>query len=183
MLSDNNTCPRHVISFCPKCGNPDFLYNENGSFLCESCSFNLFINAASAVAVLIFNNKGELLLTKRAVEPCKGMLDLPGGFVDIKETAEEAIVREIKEELNIDVLESEYLMSSPNEYVFGGLSVFTLDLAFKCKVASYTEIKVQDDVDGFEFHNIENIPFERIGAISIKQIIYNYLKNAKKKNK
>lgn len=184
MFSSNisETSPKKVISFCPKCGCSEFVFQENNSFLCKSCKFNLFINAASAVAVLIFNKQGELLLTRRAVDPFKGMLDLPGGFVDVGETAEQAVVREIFEELNLNVLTIKYLLSSPNEYVFGGLSVYTLDLAFECCVNSFSDIKTQDDVDGYEFHSINNIPFERIGAFSIKQIIYNYIKNARKKN-
>ena len=79
---------------------------------------------------MIVNDKGEILFTKRSVDPHKGMLDLPGGFVDIMESAENALVREIKEELNLNIEHFQYFMSSPNEYIFGGLSVFTLDLAY-----------------------------------------------------
>ena len=46
---------------------------------------------------------GKILLIKRKNEPFKGKLALPGGFVECGETTEEAIIREVKEETNIDI--------------------------------------------------------------------------------
>ena len=54
---------------------------------------------------------------RRAKEPAKGTLDLPGGFVDMYETVEDGMRREIKEETGLDVTEIQYLFSSPNVYV------------------------------------------------------------------
>ena len=113
-----NTSPENVISYCPKCGSDEFVFEGERSFLCGKCKFNFFINSAAAVAVLMVNDKGQLLLTKRAFEPQKGMLDLPGGFVDPGETVEEAAVREVKEELNLDVHHLRYLISQCNEYEY-----------------------------------------------------------------
>lgn len=45
---------------------------------------------------------GEVLFGVRSVQPNSGKLSLPGGFVDVGETAEQAAVREAKEELGID---------------------------------------------------------------------------------
>ena len=47
--------------------------------------------------------QGEFLLTKRGKEPLKDIWTLPGGAVELGERLEQAIVREIKEECNIDV--------------------------------------------------------------------------------
>ena len=96
----------------------------------------IIFNAAAAVAAIIFNDEGKLLFTRRAIQPYKGMLDLLGGFVDHMETAENALCRELNEELGITATELEYFCSSPNEYPFSGLSVFTLDLVFKVKTYS-----------------------------------------------
>ena len=170
------TFPQKVIKYCPKCGGAEFLYKNDNSFLCENCHFHLYVNASAAVAALIVNEKGELLLTKRAVEPQKGMLDLPGGFVDVMETAEQALCREIKEELNLEVAELSYFMSYPNEYVFGGLSVFTLDLAYICKIKSFKEIDANDDISGFKFYETESIPYQEIGSISMKEIVKSFVK-------
>lgn len=172
-----STLPQNTIHYCPKCSSHSFLFQEDQSFLCSSCQFHLYINAAAAVVALIVNHKGEILFTKRAVAPHKGMLDLPGGFVDIMETAENALIREIKEELNLDIIEFEYFMSSPNEYIFGGLSVFTLDLAYICKLRTFNNIHAKDDISDYEFIAPKLIPYNLIGSESIKRISQAFVQN------
>ena len=88
--------------------------------LCSSCGFVFYINAAAAVATFIRNEAGELLVCRRAKEPAKGTLDLAGGFVDENETAEEAVSREIAEELQAKITHAEYLFSLPNSYEYSG---------------------------------------------------------------
>ena len=65
------------------------------------------------------------------------MLDLPGGFIDPGETAEQGAGREIKEELKIDVGPLEYLGSYPNTYEFKNVSYNSCDLLFYCKIESF----------------------------------------------
>lgn len=165
------TKPEQVLKYCPKCGSASFSIEGEKSFLCTDCGFHFFINSASAVAALIENEKGELLLTVRAFEPNVGMLDLPGGFVDPMETAEQALTRELKEELNLDTIEMQYLVSYPNEYVYSGYSVFTTDLAFVCKVKGWEHLHAKDDVTDINFVTKENINWDRISAVSIRRII------------
>lgn len=54
------------------------------------------------VAALVFNG-GTILLTQRGKAPSKGMWGLPGGVVELGETVEEAVVREVLEETGIIV--------------------------------------------------------------------------------
>jgi mutator protein MutT len=129
------------------------------------------VNASAAVAVLLFNEKRELLLTRRAVEPHKGKLDLPGGFIDPMETAEQAAIREIQEELGIKVHSLKYFCSFPNEYVFSGYSVFTLDLAFLAQTDGLNRMTPMDDISAFEFAALRNIDREELPSISMKNII------------
>jgi len=125
----------------------------------------------AAVAALIYDDQNRLLLTYRANEPGKGELDLPGGFVDCGEDATLALQREIKEELNLDILQVDYYSSFPNEYLYGGFIYLTLDLVFNCKVASFDPIKPADDVSGFTFMDPQLIPVDEIGLSSIRNII------------
>ena len=99
------------------------------------------------------------------------MLDLPGGFVDINETAEEAIIRELKEELNINIQNPKYLFSLPNEYEFSGITVHTLDIFFKIEIDDNTIIKTDDDVASAQFYDLNNVNIENIGLHSIKTAI------------
>jgi 8-oxo-dGTP diphosphatase len=54
-----------------------------------------------AVVFRIYDNKTEVLLIKRGHFPFQGMWALPGGFVDMHETLEEAVERELEEETGL----------------------------------------------------------------------------------
>ena len=167
----SNTHPVNVLKFCPRCGSAHFPATGNRSFKCDNCSFNYFVNSSAAVAVLLFNEKGELLLTRRAVEPHKGKLDLPGGFIDPMETAEQAAIREIQEELGIGIHSLRYFCSFPNEYVFSEFLVFTLDLAFLAKTESLNQMVAMDDISSFEFIKPQDVDLEELPSISMKNIL------------
>ena len=165
------THPVNVLKFCPRCGSNRFPATGSRSFKCEDCSFNYYVNASAAVAVLLFNEKGELLFTRRAIEPHFGKLDLPGGFIDPMENAEQAAMREIKEELGIEIHSLRYFCSYPNEYVFSGFSVYTLDLTFLAKTESLHQMTAMDDISSFEFITPQNVDLEELPSISMRNIL------------
>jgi NAD+ diphosphatase len=171
-----DTHPKNIIKYCPRCGYDKFITTNGGrSFNCEECHFDFYINNSAAVACLIFDHEGRLLLARRAIEPSKGKMDLPGGFIEPMEAAEDAIAREIKEELNVSVVKMEYLTSFPNEYVFSGFSVYTLDMAFICEIDSFDQIIPRDDVADIEFVKPEEISMEEICSDSMRNIINYYI--------
>jgi len=174
----SNTHPVNVLKFCPCCGSARFHATGSRSFLCADCSFNYYVNSSAAVAVLLFNSSGELLLTRRAIEPHKGKLDLPGGFIDPMETAEQAAVREISEELGIEIHSLKYFCSFPNEYVFSGFSVFTIDMFFLAKTENLGNMIAMDDISSFEFYKPEAIDLNELPSISMKNIINELIQRA-----
>lgn len=168
----------HGFEYCLQCGANTLHWGEKKrSFKCESCDFDYYINNSAAVACLITNELGDLLFTRRAFDPNKGMLDLPGGFVEPMESAEEAVIREIKEELNLDVTKIKYLISYPNLYPFSGIIVPTIDLAFICEVNDLNSLKPGDDVASIEFIQPGKINLNALCAESMKKIIQFYLKS------
>ncbi len=170
------TKPRNVFQYCLRCGSTAVYYAEDDSLHCEACDFHYFVNSAAAVAALITNEQGELLLTKRAFNPEKGKLDLPGGFVDIGESAEQTLVRELEEELNVRPEKIRYIHSYPNEYIYGGLTVYTLDMAFECEIVTFEKLKANDDVAEFAFYSLQNIDLEEIALDSIRVIVSDFVK-------
>lgn len=173
------TRPEKVLKFCPRCGSGLFHTKTNKSFICDSCDFHFFVNSASAVAAVIEDQKGQILLTVRGVEPQIGKLDLPGGFVDPMESAEEALQREIKEELNLEITQSRYLGSCPNEYIYSGYSVFTTDLGYHCEVKTLKTIRANDDIAGYHFYKPEDIDFDKLSSNSIRKILKDYMQSKK----
>jgi len=133
---------------------------------------------SAAVAVFICNEAGDLLVCRRKKDPAAGTLDLPGGFVDIGETAEEAAIREIYEEVGLHVTEMTFFTSIPNEYNYSGMVIHTLDLLFLCKVEDFTGLLAADDVSEAFFMPLNTISPEDFGLNSIKKGIIAFLNNS-----
>lgn len=136
----------NAFTYCPKCSAAALKSSSSKSIVCTECEFEYFFNSAAAAAGMIFNGKNELLLTVRGHEPCKGKLDLPGGFVDPGETAEHALAREIKEELNLEVNSMDYFATATNEYLYKNVTYPTLDIAFICHVSDFSTLSLQDEI-------------------------------------
>lgn len=176
----SETHPSNVFRFCPRCGSSAFSVTGTRSFRCEQCHFELYTNSAAAVAIILFNSEGKMLFSRRAIDPDKGKLDLPGGFVDPMESAEEAARREIKEELGVEVLSLRYFCSFPNEYKYSGLSVFTTDLAFFAEIDPSAEINPMDDIASVEFYFPEEVDMDELPSMSMKNIVNHLIQYRKK---
>jgi NAD+ diphosphatase len=122
-----------MFNYCPSCGSRDIYFDNIKQFRCEACLFTFFQNVAAAAAAIL-EYDGKVLAIRRGQEPKKGMLDLPGGFLDPKETAEDGLKREIREELNIELGDLKYLGSYPNIYKYKGVLYHTCDLFFHSKI-------------------------------------------------
>lgn len=140
-------------------------------FLCQNCNFLYYINVAGAVAALIIDDNNRLLCAKRKFDPFKGSLDLPGGFVDRDESMEEALEREIMEELNLEIATYEFFRSFPNRYTFKGLTYYTV----KCKIKNMDKSKVGDDAGVIVFVPINEINPENIKLAFIRKIFSDFI--------
>jgi len=163
--------PLHSFRYCPVCGSEHFLENNFKSKKCNLCGFVFYFNSATATAIFITNKAGELLVVRRAKEPAKGTFDLPGGFTDMYETAEEAIIREVKEETGLQISTPEYLFSLPNVYQYSGFDVHTVDLFFQCSVDNFSGLKADDDAESLYFLPKGKINPEEFGLDSIRKAV------------
>jgi len=154
------------FDYCPKCGEKTLAGNRR-RIACSACEFVFYFNMAAAVAGIIQKDDTILLVT-RAKEPEKGKLDLPGGFVDHEETAEDALQREIREELNIDITDIQFLGSFPNQYLYKEIMYPVLDFIFTCRAEHWENIKPQDDVADFAFYQKENIKINKFAFPSTR---------------
>ena len=119
-------------------------------------------------AVIIFE-KDKLVLIRRKNPPFKGDYALPGGFVDIGETVEQACIREAKEETNINVKIKKLIgvFSDPERDPRGHV----VTIAFLCEPKSPKEKpKAQDDAASLEIVPLTKIPSLKL-AFDHMQII------------
>ena len=165
-----------ILEHCPRCGAAGLSRPGVNNVVCPRCKFQLYLNTAAAVCALIQDDRGRLLVTVRANDPKKGFWDLPGGFVDPDESAEQAVIREVREELGLRVSSTHYLCSRPNAYPFGGVTYRTLDLAYVCRVESAQRAVAADDVQGIVYCRPAQLDPHRFGFDSIRQIVEFFFK-------
>lgn len=145
------------FNFCPNCGGKNIQNVNMRKWKCDDCGFTLYNNVAAAVGLVIQNKNGKVLFEKRAKEPRKGFLALPGGFVDPNETAEEACFRECKEEIGVEPLSVKYIATFPNTYEYKNVLYKTCDIFFEAVLPENAELHAQEgEVIGFEEVSIKN---------------------------
>ena len=161
------------FKFCPSCASTHFTFPANRRFLCEDCGFSYYHNIAAAVA-LVFTFEDKILFTVRNVDPDKGKWDLPGGFIDPNETAEEAACREIREELGLNLQPSDlkYITTSPNNYLYKNVPYRTMDIFYECALPSdVINVAAEDEIQELIWVKRSEIDLEKIGFVSIRNVI------------
>ena len=154
--------------YCPQCGT-EFSAEEQKRFeiqqnniSCGKCPFVFYNNPNPAISAIIKNVNGKVLLTKRGIEPFKGDWDLPGGFIDYGELPQDAVLRELEEELGIKkVKDIEFLNVFNVDYVNEGREderIQVLTMVFNVIIDESEITGASDDVEEYRFFKVENLP-------------------------
>jgi ADP-ribose pyrophosphatase YjhB (NUDIX family) len=93
-----------VAGYCLECGNAleDRHQEDRARPTCPACGFIHYLDPKVAVAVVLGDESG-ILLGRRGIEPASGKWSFPAGYVNRGEVLEEAAVREVLEELGLEV--------------------------------------------------------------------------------
>ena len=139
--------PSASFRYCPRCGQGPSAPPEPPVFSCPACGFHYHFNPAVAPGVIAEDREGRVLLVRRAKEPARGRLEVPGGFVDFGETTEASARREAREETGIDVEGLLFLGSWPNLYEWRGVTYPVVDLYFTGRVGHGEAASAQHEVE------------------------------------
>ena len=142
--------------YCPRCGTPlelGFIEGKDRRF-CPNCNFIDYKNPLP-VAVAIAVRDKRFLLIKRGIPPRKGAWGSPSGFIESGETAEEACLRELKEETGISgqVVKLAGVLRIEDKEVYGDM----LAVMYLVK-ADDGEIAAGDEVEDARFFDIDELP-------------------------
>ena len=148
-------------TFCPYCAGKLIKKPCEGALrlFCEHCEEPVYENPIPATCLVVVDNQDRVLLVKRSVEPKKGFWCLPGGFMELGETAERAGLRELEEETGlagrIERLLGVYANPSAQYHT-------VLMVGYLVKSFSGTPIAGDDadDVACFHYHELPEIAFE-----------------------
>ena len=103
---------RNNTRYCGKCGGKNKDAIDEIARECPACGKLEFPRISPAVLVVILNDNDEILLAHNKFFPGK-MYSHIAGFVDVGETLEETVKREVREEINIEVKNIQYIKSQP----------------------------------------------------------------------
>jgi NAD+ diphosphatase len=160
---------------CVKCAQPSLIKQGEKAYQCTSCEFVYFHNVAAAVCAVIVCNQ-QILLVERAQHPGKGKLDFPGGFVDYNESNEQALTRELLEELQLPVSNMQYLFSYPNQYLYKDVLYSTLDNFFEIKLDTKPALVLQqEEVSRYLWLDMQYMDVEQLAFVSGQNALAEYL--------
>ena len=97
--------------FCGQCGAPTRQSGIERAKCCDACGLITYPRTSPAIIVLIRN--GDKVLLARSPRFPPGLYSIIAGFVEAGETLEETVVREIREEVSIEVRDVAYVASQP----------------------------------------------------------------------
>lgn len=147
-------------NFCEVCGTKLGQTSEL-VWHCSKCSAHRYANPKPCVDIALFDENNHVLMAVRAVDPDKGKMDLPGGFMEIDETLEQALYREVEEELGLapeDFTKPVYVSSRTHDYEFEGGIHKNIVMLFCARLnAPKSKIKPRDDVAAVKFYDVNNL--------------------------
>jgi hydroxymethylpyrimidine/phosphomethylpyrimidine kinase len=111
--------------FCSRCGAALRKAGE-GHPVCPDCGMVAWRNPLPAVSV-VARRGGRILLVRRAVAPARGMLCLPGGFMELGETVFECGRRELAEETSLSAERMRLAGSEVDDTAYGGVVLTVLE--------------------------------------------------------
>lgn len=132
--------------------------------------------------LLIKDNK--ILLIKKCGGPYDGKLDLPGGTIEFNESIEDALVREFKEEVGIEILDYKLfdVVSTNIKWIYKGEDLETKHIAILYEINKYKKdikdnikiTEINDDSMGAEYYDINlltNKQLSNIASLAIERLL------------
>lgn len=156
----------HTIRFCPLCAGPlareAVPPDQREQAVCSACRFVFYLNP-KVVAGTILEQDGRILLTRRAINPGRGLWTFPGGFVDFGETATDAALRETYEETGLQA----ELTGLLGVYSYPGAPVI---IVYQARVTGGT-LTACNENDALEWMKPSEIPWTALAFPSTREAL------------
>jgi len=143
--------------FCPICGETLQIGMIEGKErkYCPKCGFVNYRNPLPVALAIAVKDK-DFLLIKRGLPPGKGMWAAPSGFIEVGETAEEACLRELKEETGVsgEIVKLVGVVRHEDKEVYGDMLIVN----YLVRVADEELNPGSDEVQDARFFDIADLP-------------------------
>ncbi len=141
--------------FCPRCRTE--LEHHGAKVECSRCGFVHYANPVPAVAALVTDDHGRLLLARRAYEPDAGLWDTPGGFLDEGEDPRAGLRRELLEEAGVEIEVGDFYGMYLDRYGRDDDAPHVLNLVWRGSIVG-GELEPADDVSELAWFAIDALP-------------------------
>ncbi len=139
--------------FCGVCGTPTGRLADERARACPACAHRAYPRHSPAVIMRI--TRGDEVLLGRSSHFPPGMYSTLAGFVDVGESAEAAVRREVREEAGIEITEPQWFGSQSWAFPHSLMLGFTAEWASGDVVADLTEL---EDVQWFTRERLPVLP-------------------------
>ena len=167
------------FNYCPICAGKLKTANQELQ-ICTQCGQHWYHNPRPATCVILHNQENQILFTVRAQKPNKGLLDLPGGFISLDETVEQAAVRELKEELNLELTPQDltYFASSTDLYLYQTLNLPILNLGYFVRLSSPLDqfVLQKSEISQVIYQPVDQIDYSQLASPGIISLVKQYLR-------
>ena len=153
--------------FCSICGNQNSFNEKEGAFECSCNSVPKYPTLSPCIITLI-HDEDNILLGRSTFFPAN-MYSTLAGFIEAGENAEQALVREVKEEVNVEV--SEILYQSSQSWPFPS----QLMLGYTCKYVSGEIILNDLELEEARWFDIDDLPIIPPSTSISGQLIRSYI--------
>lgn len=147
--------------FCGRCGTPTQIKNHERARECPSCGQVHYPRIAPAIMALV--RRGREFLLARSPHFAPGMYSALAGFVEPGETLEQTLVREVREEVGIEVTNVRYFASQPWPFPH------SLMIAFNADYVSGDITPEPGEIEAADWFTLDRLPHALPSKISISR--------------
>jgi ADP-ribose pyrophosphatase YjhB (NUDIX family) len=153
---------------CPVCATP--IEPEDGRVECAECGFVTYAHSTPTASAVVADGEGRVLLSRRANDPAAGRWDLPGGFLDEGEHPVDCLIRELREEAGIGIIDVRFLGIWMDTYVYKRRVVATLNLYYSARIGKGTP-EPADDVAELRWFRPDGVPVGELAFGHITEVL------------
>lgn len=145
--------------FCGACGSPTVRHESQRALCCSSCGVQYFPRINPCAIMLV--TRGSEVLLARSARFRSGFFSCLAGFIEVGETAEETVHREIREEVGVEVDNIRYIKSQswpfPSQLMLG----------FHADYKSGEIVPEPGEIEEAAFYDVNNLPVVPAAEISV----------------
>jgi ADP-ribose pyrophosphatase YjhB (NUDIX family) len=177
-MEQDYTVSNEAFSFCGRCGGAMesrlLKPTEPARLVCTVCGFVHYVDPKVAVGTIITDERGHIVLVRRAIHPGYGKWVFPGGFIDRGETVSAAAIREAREECGLDI----ELGPLVDIYSYPGVAVIVI--VYAATVVGGLLACDEESLEAQLFPS-EHIPWDELAFTSTREALERFLEAVRRR--